>query len=447
MHSDGRFLELPDRDQWRMVAPSLRAAVQDDRELLALDAAIDELDLSALEADYVQRGRPAFPPRLLLKVHVYGYALGLRSSRGLDRACRYDDAFRFLAHGLTPDFHTLCRFRRRHAAQFEDLFGQIVRRCQAAGLVSLGHVAIDGSKMRANRSKRALGHALAEFRAALAEAEVADGDLPAEHAEEARFMKTGAGIAPAYNAQVAVDGDHQVIVAQQVRTEEVDQGLLGELAAQVEANCGQAPGQVSADGGYLTVADVEQLDASPSELYLPPKVVGGAEARQYEWVPEEAAYRCPAGQWLRPYRVRRDCQIYRTDACAGCVHARGCRVAGASKEVHVPLPETARGRLAQRMASAAGRAVYARRQAIVDPVFGRFKHNWGVRRFLLRGRSGAQAEWTLLCVAHNLGKLVQARVVGDPGGAPGHNWPYLVRFLRGHRRSYRLVGRRGVCRV
>ena len=447
MPTDGRFLELPDRDQMRVFAPSLRQVIVADRELLALDAALDELDLSALEADYVPVGRPAFPPRVLLKIHVYGYALGLRSSRSLDRACRYDDAFRFLASGLTPDFHTLCRFRRRHAAQFEELFVQIVRRCQAAGLVSLGHVAIDGSKLRANRSKQRLGHAVAEFRQALAQAEAEDRDLPEEDPEEARFMKTTEGIAPAYNAQIAVDADHQVIVAQQVRTEAVDQGLLGELVAQVEANCGQPPGQVSADGGYLTEADVARLDAGPSELYLPPKVAGGAEAGQYEWLPEQRAYRCPAGKLLRPYRVRRGCQIYRIAECAGCVHARHCRVQGRSKEVHVPLPETARGRLAQRMASAAGRAVYARRKAIVEPVFGRFKHNWGVRRLLVRGRSGAQAEGTLLCLAHNLGKLTQARAGGGPEGSGGGQRSCLVRVLRWHNQLTGFWGGAGLARA
>ena len=431
MHTDGRFLDLPDRDQMRVFAPSLRQAVAEDQELLALDAAVDQLDLSALEADYVQVGRPAFPPRALLKIHIYGYSLGLRSSRSLDRACRYDDAFRFLAHGLRPDFHTLCRFRRRHAAQFEALFVQIVRRCQAAGLVSLGHVAIDGSKLRANRSKRGLGLALAELRLALAEAEAADGELPAEvtAAEEARFMKTREGVAPAYNAQIAVDGDHQVIVAQQVRTEAVDQGLLGEMVAQVVENCGGAPEKVSADGGYLTEADVARLDAGPSELHLPCKVSGAREARRYEWVAEPGAYRCPAGKWLQPYRRRRGCWIYRTDECAGCAHAKQCGVQGQSKEVHVPLPETARGRLAQRMASAAGQAVYERRKQIVEPVFGRFKHNWGVRRLLLRGRSGAQAEWTLLCLAHNLGKLLQAGSESPAGSGPGCGWRFFARLF------------------
>ena len=447
MCTDGRFVELPDRDQMRVYAPSLRQAVAQEPELLAFDAALEALDLAALEAAYTRVGHPAFPPRVLLKIHIYGYSLGLRSSRELDRACRYDDRFRFLAHGLTPDFRTLCRFRRRHARDLEPLFVQSVGLCQAAGLVSLGHVAIDGSKLRANRSKRSLGLALTELRQALAEAEAADDDLPPEAAEEARFMKTSEGLAPAYNAQVAVDADHQVIVAQQVRTEAVDQGLLGEMAAQVEANCGGPPGQVSADGGYLTEADVERLDASASALYLPPKVAGGAEAGKYEWVPEEQAYRCPAGKLLRPYRVRRGCQIYRIVECAGCAHARQCGVQGQSKEVHVPLPETARGRLAQRMSSAAGRAVYAQRKAIVEPVFGRFKHNWGVRRLLLRGRSGAQAEWTLLCLAHNLGKLVQARTASDPGGEPAPHLRYVVRFLLLHKRSDQILGRRAACRA
>jgi transposase len=356
---------------------------------------------------------------VLLKVHIYGYALGLRSSRSLDRACRYDDAFRFLAHGLTPDFHTLCRFRRRQAAQFEALFVQIVRRCQAAGLVSLGHVAIDGSKLRANRSPRGLELARAELEQALVEAEAADRDLPPEN-EEARFMRTRAGVvAPAYNAQLAVDADHQIIVAQQVRTEAVDQGLLGPMVAQVAENCGGPPEKVSADGGYFTEAEVEAQEAGPSELHLPPKVAGAQEARKYEWVESEGAYRCPAGNWLRPYRVRRGYQIYRTSRCAGCAQAKFCGVQGRSKEVHVPLPETARGKLAQRMASEAGQAVYAARQHIVEPVFGRFKHNWGTRRFLLRGRSGAQAEWTLLCLAHNLRKLVLAEAGGGTSRGAG----------------------------
>jgi len=177
--------------------------------------------------------------------------------------------------------------------------------------VSLGHVALDGSKLRANRSKPGLAAARAEFRQALAEAEAADGDLPleAEAAEEACCMPTRAGLAPAYNAQLAVDGDHQIIVAQQVRTEAADQGLLGAMVAQVAENCSGPPQRVSADGGRLPEAEVAALEAGPSELYRPAKVSGAREASKYEGVAEVGAYRCPAGYWLRPYRVRRGCRI------------------------------------------------------------------------------------------------------------------------------------------
>ena len=423
MISDGRFYALPDRDQSEMFAPSLRQAIADDPELLALDAAIDQLDFTALEAEYSQVGHPAFPPRVLFKVLVYGYMLGLRSSRQIDRACRRDDAFKFLAHGLRPDFRTLCRFRQRHGGHFAALFQQTVRRCQEAGLVSLGNVAIDGTKLRANRSPAGLAAALAEFRQALAEAEVADGDLPAEPpatppeaAEEARFMPLEGRLRPAYNAQLAVDADHQIIVAQQVRTEPADQGLLAPLAQQVQDNCGQAPQAVCADGAYLTKADLERLDVSATPLYTPPRERATAGL---EWVESEQAFRCPAGQWLRAGRVREGRQIYRTRCCTGCPHAPACGVQAGEKHVYVPLADTPRGRLDRRMASEAGRALYAARKQIVEPVFGRFKHNWGFRRLLLRGQSGAQAEWSLLCAGHNLRKLIQAggppRGTGEPG--------------------------------
>ena len=440
MIPDGRFFDLPDRDQFQMSYFSLRQAIADDPELLAFDAAVDQLDFAELDAAYGRVGHPAFPPRVLFKVWVYGCCLGLRSSRQLDRACRRDDAFQFLAHGLTPDFRTLCRFRRRHQAHFAGLFEQTVTLCQAAGLVSLAHVAIDGTKLRANRSKAGLAQAQAEFRQALAEAEVADGDLPEESeaeptavlpevAEEARFMKSGAEVVPAYNAQLAVDADHQIIVAQQVRTEPADQGLLGPLAQQVQDNCGQTPQAVSADGGYLTEADVAQLDESGTQLHLPRRASGAADL---EWVEAEGAYRCPAGQWLRPCRVRAGKQIYRTNRCRGCPQAAECGITGKTKEVHVPRADTARGRLERRMASEAGQAVYAARKQIVEPVFGRFKHNWNWRRFLLRGRSGAQAEWSLGCASHNLRKLIQAgapagdRSTAGPGRTPQRPQPQLV---------------------
>jgi transposase len=409
MSSDGRFYDLPSREQIPLLAPSLRQEVAGETELLALEAALAQLDLREIEAQYPRVGAPGYPPRVLLGVLIYGYSQGLRASRKLDAACRYDVRFRFLTHGLRPDFRTLCRFRRDQAEALKRVFRQTVALCQEIGLVFLKQVATDGSKVRANRSRRALVEVEGAFALALEEAEAADGEIPPEAAgapeEECAFMKVaGEGIKPAYNAQVAVDGAHQVIVAQDLIAAPNDQGQLAPLLAQVEENCGAAPEAALADGGYLNQDDLETVEQQGATPYLPVPETGVA---RMEWGEEEQAFRCPQGHWLRAYRFRKGKRIYRTTRCAGCPQAAACGVTGRAKEVHVTSDGGALRRLAGRMANG-GKELYRSRSKIVEPIFAFFKHNRGFRRFLLRGRRGAGAEWSLLCIAHNLGKWAAA---------------------------------------
>ena len=411
MNNDGRFYELLDREQPRLFAPSLTEAVVEDRDVLGLDAAVERLELTALEARYGKVGHPAYPPKVMLKVLLYGYAIGLRASRQLDRACRRDDAFRFLAHGLTPDFRTLCRFRREFAEELRELFRQTVSLCQQAGLVQLGQVAIDGTKLRADRSRRGLGDVREALETALEEAEAADTDIPQTAARvdtDCRFMKTTAGFQPAYNAQLAVDDAHQVIVAQEVVTAPTDWAQLPEMVAQTEANCGAPPETVSADKGYYTEAAVAALD-EVTALHLPLAQRG---LTGLQWEENEQAFRCPAGQLLHAVSRRRGRQVYRTRLCGNCSRKAECRVKGRAREVHIPFAQTPLGRLTQRMKSAAGQQIYAARKQIVEPVFGWLKHNRGLRRLLLRGLLGARAEWSLACSAHNLLRWAQAQLRG-----------------------------------
>jgi hypothetical protein len=218
-------------------------------------------------------------------------------------------------------------------------------------------------------------------------------------------MKTLDGMKPAYNAQIAVDSAHQVIVAQEVNTRIADQGQLPAMVQQVQENCNAPPEAVSADGGYYAHSTVEELERKQIEAYLPlpPRARG-----EFEWVEEEGAYRCPVGHWLRAYRMRKGMMIFRTYCCKGCANAGACGVKGCLKEIHRPLGGKAVEKLARRMKSEEGQAIYAARKQIVEPVLGVLKHDRGFRRFLLRGRSGAGAEWSLMCIAHNLGKWMQA---------------------------------------
>jgi transposase len=404
---EGRFFELGDRETPRLFAPSLRQAVEDDPEVVGLDAAVERLDLSGLEAQYSEVGHPAYPPRAMLKVVIYGYCLGLRSSRMLERACKRDDGFRFLAHGLRPDHNSICRFRRRHAQQLPELFVQTVGLCQEAGLVGLGQVAVDGTKVRANRSKRALAAAKEAFERALREAEEADSEEPGEQ-EECEFMKTQEGVLPAYNAQAAVDGDHQVIVAEEVSRVPNDTGHLSPMVGQTLEACGNAPERVTADGSYYTREGVREVEGMGTEVYLPTREPGQAKV---EWVEREGAYRCLAGHWLRASRVERGRLVYQWCGCGGCAKKKACGVKGKTKRVYVWLHTTPVGRVRARMKTAEGQAIYRARKQIVEPVFGRLKHNLGFRRLLLRGLSGARIEWSLMCMGHNLRKW--ARAVGS----------------------------------
>jgi transposase len=400
----GRFYELEDRETPRMFAPSMREAVADDPEVLGVDEAVEQMELWELEAHYSGVGHPAYPPKVMLKVLIYGYSLGMRASRMLERACKRDDAFRFLAHGLKPDHNSICRFRRRHAQQLPGLFVQTVELCQQAGLVSLGEVAVDGTKLRANRNPATLAKAKEQFKRALREAEQADGELP-EEPDEAEFMKCAEGVKPAYNAQAAVDGQAQVIVAQEVDRAPNDRGHLSQMVAQTADACGAGPERVSADGSYYTREAVAQVEAAGSECYLPTPAPGQSHV---EWVPEQGAYRCLMGHFLRPARVERGRMVYQWCGCARCPKKKACGVSGRSKRVYVWLADTPVGRLRARMNTAEGQAIYAARKRIVEPVFGHFKHNVGFRRLLLGGVTGARIEWVLMCMAHNVLKLVGA---------------------------------------
>jgi hypothetical protein len=225
-------------------------------------------------------------------------------------------------------------------------------------------------------------------------------------------MKTQDGIKPAYNAQIAVDSAHRVIVAQELVTAQNDYHQLAGMVEQVMENCHAPPEAVSADAGYLAKDSLEQMEGLGIETYMPLPVT---EAEKFERVQEEGAYRCPAGHLLRPYRVREGRQIYRTHRCKGCGHAAECGVSQRFKELSTYLPQTTMGRLTARMRTEEGKAILAARKEIVEPVFGDFKHNRGFDRFLLRGHKRAGGELSLKCIAHNL--RIWARAAFQPAEA------------------------------
>jgi len=411
-----------DQDSLLLMPPSVRDWVATDSLAAFIDDIVSQLDLAPFLAVHDEaRGMPPYHPALMLKVLLYGYATGVTSSRKLEARLAGDVGFMYLAGQARPDHKTISSFRRRHLAAFAGLFLEVLRLCQAAGLVRLGRVALDGTKLKANASKhKAMSYArmaereaelAAQVQAILDEAEAIDaaedaefgdarGDelplelrtregrlarireakaaleraarertgradaLPEARAQrnftdpESAIMRSSAdGWVQAYNVQAAVDATAQVIVATGVSADATDTRALPAMVDAIEANTGRRPRRLLADAGYHSDANLAALAERSIDAYI-------AARRERHGEPAPA-----------PPRGR------------------------------IPAALSARERMARKLRTKKGRAHYARRKAIVEPVFGQIKEARGFRRFSLRGLEQVRAEWQLVAAVHNLGKL------------------------------------------
>lgn len=414
---------VPEQDL--LLPPSLRAWLPTDHLAYFVSDLIDALDLSAILAVYEaeERGYPPYHPVMLTKVVVYAYCVGVFSSRKIQRRLVEDVAFRVLAAGNTPDFRTIAAFRQRHLPALQGFFAQVLHLAYTLGAPKVGRVAVDGSKIKANASKhKAMSygrmtekqrHLQQEVEALLAQAEAvdtaedaefgadcsgdempadlrdretrikrireakqalearakaaaaADPDAPAKpHARtqynftdpDSRIMHAPDGFVQAYNAQLVVD-EQQLIVGCAVTQDANDKRQLLPMITTTAHHVGAPPRQWLADAGYCSDANLEALAGLPIDAYISTRKQRHGERPRP----------CPRG----------------------------------------PLPgrPTLVDRMTRKLHTQAGRAIYARRKAIVEPVFGQIKQARGFRQFLLRGLEQVQREWALVCATHNILKL------------------------------------------
>lgn len=400
-----------------------------------------ELDLGAIFACYgEERGYPPYHPAMMVALLLYGYSRGIYSSRQLARACEERVDFMAVTGMSRPDFRTTAEFRRRHLKALGDLFVQVLRLCRQAGLVKLGHVALDGTKIKANASRhKAMSYGRmreadaklqAEVKGWFARAAAADAEEDRSHGTErgdelpdwvankqqrlerlrqakaaleaeakappgdddgpgpstgmmdhgrpkrapdggppdraqrnftdpdSRILSTRDGVIQGYNAQIAVDGAHQIILAQRVQTNAADRGALVPLVKAIRHDLRAKPAELSADAAYCDEANLAFLAKRRIAAYLAPGRIrhGGGN---------------PAGK----RRMR-----------------KSSRVAA----------------MARKLRRAGRRSRYRLRKQIVEPVFGQIKAPRSFRQFLLRGLDKVRGEWAMICTAHNLLKLAAA---------------------------------------
>src|SRR6202171_6541562 len=245
----------------------------------------ESLDLQEITGSYVSGlGQPPFDPRMMVALLLHGYARGLYSSRRIAKACRERNDFVMIVALDPPDFRTISDFRKRHLKALGALFLQVLKLCETAGLVKLGHVALDGTKIKANASK----HKAMSY--------------------ESRIMKSKDGFVQAYNAQAGVDAGAQIIVAHELTQCGNDQGQLVPLIEAIESNLGRKPEQVSADSGYCSEANLAALEAHGIDGYVAPgraKHPTAANGKIGGPLTQRMRKKIDDGGFETPYRLRK----------------------------------------------------------------------------------------------------------------------------------------------
>jgi transposase len=425
-------------EQELLLPPSLREWLPEHHLVYFVSDVVDQLDLSAMYAVYEKekRGQPPYDPRLMTKLLVYGYCTGVFSSRRIQKRLQEEIPFKVLAAGNEPDFRTISDFRKIHIATLQNLFEQVLAMALECGAIKLGRVSLDGTKLKANASKhKAMSYARMqekqkqlkeEVKQLLEQAAAADeqedrqygskrGDeLPEElqrresrlakikqakrvveqrardkAAEEgksaaeakrakpedkdqynftdpeSRIMKSGDGFVQGYNAQAAVEPELLLIVGQSVTEAVNDKKQLKPMVELIEQQSGQRPEGILADNGYCSEENLTHLESADQ----PERKIEGFIATGKQ---KHGEHRLPA--------------------------KRGPLPKGATKVE----------RMKRKLQTKAGKAVYAARKCVVEPVFGQIKQARGFRQFLLRGKKKVKGEWALVCLTHNVLRLYAA---------------------------------------
>ena len=410
--------------------------VADEALVLTIDRFVEGLDLRVLLGRYSEAGTGYYDPGMLLKVWFFAYCDRSWHCREVARRVRYDVRYRYFVGSHRPDFRTLNRFRHDHLDLLADYFAALVAHCEQLGLIDSSVVALDGTKVRANASgRKRSGQALRQEISRRLRQDVQADELPEEAAAgsradsvrtsppfapvsatdpEARFMKTGEGtIRLCYNAQVVVD-NHQMIVAAEVGADADDKSSLVPLLEQADRMVQSEVGAIVADGGYYSGRNLKYAQERGWDIYIPKgqerRDVLGQEHFVYDRVSDR--YCCPSGQWLKRGHQRRRYGVVKTryqstvKQCRACPLKTACTTDG-YRCLEVAETAVYERQIAAKLASPEGRAIYARRQSLVEPVFGNLKFNLGFTRFSLRGLAKVKGEFLLLCIAHNLKKLSQ----------------------------------------
>jgi transposase len=417
---------LPEQDL--LLPPSLREWLPEDHLAYFVSDVVDQLDLSAIESVYEEddRGQPPYHPRMMTKVLLYGYCVGVFSSRKLQKRLVEDVAFRVLAAGNQPDFRTLSDFRKKHLGALEELFQQVLRLTLETGTMKLGRVVLDGSKIKANASKhKAMSYGRMketekrlreEVRRLLHQAEAADQEDDRRYGRDRRgdelaeeLQRRESRIGRLRQAQRALEER-----AREQAQSEGQEENQAQPAPKAQYNFTDPESRIMKGAEGFVQAYNTQVAVEPLLQLIVGQTVTPAANDKQQLVPMIEKIEEQSGQKPREvltdsgYCSEENLRYLGKRQISGWV-ATEKRKHGEPRRTcpRGPLPSEAGEveRMKRKLQTQVGTAVYATRKFVVEPVFGQIKQARGFRQFLLRGLEKVRGEWALICLTHNLLKF------------------------------------------
>jgi transposase len=415
-------------DQAFLVPPSLADLIPEGDPVFFLRDVLDRLDLEAFHRSYrAERGQPPYHPALMVGLYLYGAMRRTYSSRRLAELCQRDVACIYLVGRATPDYHTIGEFRQRFTAELKGLFLQVLVLCREAGLVRLGHISLDGTKVRANASKhKAMSYGRMLQKEPLLEAEIdhwleegkrEDAEEDAEHGpaddgwslpddlkETSRRLekiKAGKARLEAMFREKAVDqgkDPEEAGVPERAQTNFTDPESRIMSTPDGFQQCYNAQAAVDAESQVIVACEVSNAPPDVQRLRPMLEQVHENTGHYPAQLTADAGYASEAN-----FAALAEANVYAVIALRRYHRDEPPDADPAPKRSSRRWPH--RNEMRDRLATAEGKAVYKLRKQTVEPVFGQIKGARGFRQFLRRGQRAVATEWSLLCTVHNLLKL------------------------------------------
>jgi len=438
-----------------LLPPDLRQWLPEDDLAYFMMDVVARLDLRRIYRDYdgSRGGQPPYDPQMMVSLLLYGYCVGIPSSRKIEAATYHSVPFRVMTADQHPDHDTIAEFRRRHLKPLAELFVQVLQLCRKAGLVRLGHVALDGTKVRANASKhKAMSYGRMEKTAEqleeeverlLQQAEQVDSDEDAQYGQgkradelpkELRFKQSRlrkikeAMHALEEEAKAEAQKRREEIQHQEETLEQAGKKRRGKKPkdppeqpeAKAQRNFTDPDSRIMKDGATKSFEQCYNAQAAvddTSQIIVATNVTQQANDKQ-QLVPMLEEIEANTGG-RKPERLSADAGYFsednikhlqgkEIDAHIATGHHQHGTPKPAAPRGRIPKSATVKERMERKLRTIKGRATYSKRKEIVEPVFGQIKEVRGFRRFLLRGVDKVGAEWELICLTHNLLKLFRS---------------------------------------